>query len=108
QGQGRDDGVDAAAVGQPTIDHRACLIDAPAGLPDHALDDVQQVALVGEADGGHFQHAVPLDVDRAVAVDQDVRDGRVAHQGRERPQAERLVQYLVDQPFALPAVEQVG
>ena len=41
-------------------------------------------------------------------VDQDVGDRRVAHQRLERPQAECLVQHLVDQPLALGQVEQVG
>ena len=54
-----------------------------------------------------LQPALALDVDDLRPVDQDVADRRVAHQGLERAQAERLVEHFADQPLALAEVEQV-
>jgi hypothetical protein len=45
--------------------------------------------------------AAALDVDRVRAVDHDFRDGRVAHQVFERPEAERFVDDLLLQLGAL-------
>ena len=45
---------------------------------DDALDDLDQVGVVGEDDVGSLQPAVALDVDLVGAVDEDVADGRVA------------------------------
>ena len=42
--QRRNDRVDARAVRQPGVDHRARFVDAPADRADDALDDLQQVA----------------------------------------------------------------
>ena len=42
QGQRRDDGVDAAAVGQAGVDHRAGLVHAPADPADDPLDDLDR------------------------------------------------------------------
>ena len=47
-GQRRDDRVDAAAVGQAGVDHRAGLVDATADPGDDLVDDATQVRLVGE------------------------------------------------------------
>ena len=61
--QRRDDGVDAGAVGQPGVDHRRRLVDAPADLADDALDDPAQVVLGDEAGVGLLDDAAALDVD---------------------------------------------
>ena len=51
---------------------------------------------------GHaLEHALPLDVDLLVRVDQDVVDRRVAQQRLERPEAEHVVENLGEQRFAL-------
>ena len=50
--------------------------------------------------------AAAFDVDLVRAVDQDVADRRVLEQHLQRPEAERLVEHLVDEPLALHAVEQ--
>ena len=55
---------------------------------------------------GLLHLAAALDVDVLRAVDEDVADRRVLQQHFQRPQAERLVEHLVDQPFALVAVQQ--
>jgi hypothetical protein len=62
--------------------------------------------LVGERDWRAFQPAVALDVDCVMAIDEDVRDRWVLHQRFERPEPERLIEHLVDQPLALLAVDQ--
>ena len=48
-------GVDAAAVGQPGIDHRRAFVDAPADAGRDPLDDPHQVVGVAEADVGLLQ-----------------------------------------------------
>ena len=52
-------------------------------------------------DVGSFEPAVTLDVDQIEAIDEDVRDGRVAQQRFERTEAEELVQHVGDKRFAL-------
>ena len=106
QGQRRNDGVDARAVRQAGVDHRADFVDAPADLRHDAVDDLHQVVVVAERDAGLFHLAAALDVDVLRAVDQDVADRRVLQQQLERAEAERLVEHLFDQPLALVAVEQ--
>src|SRR5207253_1297353 len=69
QGQGRDDGVDTAAVGQPGVHHRAGLVHAAADLGDDAVDDLQEVVAVAELDVGLLQLAAALHVDLVRAVD---------------------------------------
>ena len=72
KGQRRNDRVDAAAVGQPGVDHRAGLVDPPADPAGDPLDDLEQVPLVVERHVDTLQPAVPLDVGRLGAVDHDV------------------------------------
>ena len=52
QRQRRDDGVDAGAVGQAGVDHRARLVDAPADRGDDPVDDPHHVLVVLEDDVG--------------------------------------------------------
>ena len=80
QRQRRNDGVDARAVLQARVHDGLRFVDAAADLRDDLFDDVQQVRVVLEPDGGLRQLAVPLDEDLVVAVDQDVRDGRLLEQ----------------------------
>ena len=103
--QRRNDRVDARAVGQTRVHHRARLVDAAADDADDALDDLQQVAVVLEDDVGLLELAVALDVDLVVAVDQDVGDRRIAQQRLERPEAEQLVEDVRDQRLALEQAE---
>ncbi len=67
EGQRRDDGVDAAAVGKPGVDHRAGLVHPPADPADDPLDDLDQVPFVVENDAALLQPAPALDVDRSWA-----------------------------------------
>ena len=85
QGQRRDDRVDAAAVGEPGVDHRAGLVHPPADPAHDPLDDLDQVPVVVERDVGPLQPALALDVDDLGAVDQDVADGRVGQEGSSGP-----------------------
>ena len=48
EGDRRDDGVDARAVGQAGVDERARLVDAAADAADDLVDDAAQVRLVAE------------------------------------------------------------
>ena len=105
--QRRDDRVDAAAVGEAGVDHRRGFVDPAADRGDDLLDDPQQVPLVLEADRRRLQHAVALDEDLVVAVDQDVGDGRVLEQRLERAQAEQLVEDVADQLLALGLIERL-
>ena len=106
EGERRDDGVDAGAVRQAGVHHRAGLVDAPADLRHDAVDDLQQVVVVAELDVGLLQLAAALDVDLVRPVDQDVADRRVLEQHLQRAEAEGLVEHFVDELLALHAVEE--
>ena len=93
----RNDRVDAGAVLQPGVDHRAGLVDAPSDHADDALDDPEQVRVVLEDDLRLFEAPFALDVHLIVPVDQDVRDVRILEQRFERPEAEDLVQNVGDE-----------
>ena len=99
--QRRNDRVDTRAVRQAGVHHRARLVDAPADGADDALDDLHQVPIVLEDDVGFLELAFALDVDLVVAVDQNVRDRRIAQQHLERAEAEQLVEDVGDQRLAL-------
>ena len=101
----RNDRVDAGAVLQPRVDHRARLVDAAADHADDALDDAEQVRVVLEHDVGLFEPAFTLDVDLVVPVDQDVGDVGVLQQHLQRAEPEDLVQHVGDQRVALEQAE---
>ena len=92
--QRRNDDVDARAVLQPGVDHRARLVDAAADGADDALDDLHQVLVVAEDDVGLLDPAVPLDEHLAGLVHQDVGDRRILEQQLERTEAEQLVEHV--------------
>jgi len=106
QGQGRDDRIDAASVGEAGVNHGAGLVDAAADEPDDAVDDLPQVLVVAEADFRQFNAAFALDVNAVEAIDQYVADGLVLEQRLEGPEAEGLVHDLVHQAFLVGAVDQ--
>ena len=104
QRQRRDDGVDAAAVGQARVDHRRGLVDAAPDLGDHLVDDPPQVRLVGEARASSAcSRPLALDPDVVRAVDHDLGDGLVREQALERPVPEDVVGDLADQALAIGA-----
>ena len=105
EGDGRDGRVDAAAVGQAQVDHRAAHVDAAADARGQALDHALDVLLVAEAHVGPLEAAVALDVDPRGAVDQDVRHGWIGHQGRQGTDAQGLLDQLVAKALALLLVE---
>ena len=89
--QRRDDGVDAAAVGQPGVDHRAGLVDAAAHLADDLVDGAPQVHLVGEVSLHGEQPSAPLHEDLVRAVDHDLADVRVAEERLDGAVAQDVV-----------------
>ena len=95
----RDDRVHARAVRQARVDHRRRLVDAPADLRDHPIDDPPEVRVVREADRRLVEAALTLDPDLARPVDHDLRDRVVGEQALERPVAEDVVGDLVREPF---------
>ena len=85
-------GVDAAAVGQAGVDHRAGLVDAAADPADDPLDQWRRCGSSSKPTGSRSQPPAPLDVDVVGPVDDHLGDARVAHQRLERPEAERVVE----------------
>jgi hypothetical protein len=104
----RDDGVDAAPVGQAGVNHRRHFVDAPADAGRHALDNHHQVRIVGEDNVALLQEAVALEVNLARPIDENVADRRIVHRAFERPESERLVHDFVDEPLALHLVHHFG
>ena len=90
-GKRRDDRVDAAAVGQPGVDHGARLVDPTADARDDLVDRAAQMGLVGEAADDLEEPPAPLDVDRVGTVDHHLGDVRVAQERLERAIAEDVV-----------------
>src|SRR5215207_9607375 len=62
--------------------------------------------VVAELDIGLFEFAAALDINLVGTIDEDIADGRVFEQDLERAEAKRLVEHLVDEAFALHAVEE--
>ena len=60
--------------GEPSVDHRRRLVDAPTDLGDDALDDAAQVVLGDEPGVGGLDDAAALDVDRVGRVDHHLAD----------------------------------
>ena len=103
--QRRNHRVDARAILQARIDHRARLVNATTDHAHDALDDAEQVRVVLEHHVGLFEAAFFLDVDLVVAIDQDVGDVGVLEQQFQRPEPEDLVQHVGDQAVALEQAE---
>ena len=97
--QRRDDGVDAAAVGQAGIDERLALVDAAADLGDDPLDDRLGHLVGDEPPAGEFDHAVALDVNLVAADDHDFVDRRGTQQILQRAEAEDgVLEVLLQRP----------
>ena len=100
-GERRNDGVDARAVGQARVDHRRAVVDAAADAAHDAVDDAHQVLVVLERRRHRFELAAALDEHLLVGVDQDVADRLVAQQRLERAEAEHLVEHVAENGVAL-------
>ena len=81
------------------------LVDPPAHAGGDPLDDPHQVVDVAETHAGLFQASETLDIDLIGAIDEDVGHGRIGHQRRQRADAQRLLQQVVDEPPALVLVQ---
>ena len=99
----RDDGVDAAAVGQASVDHRRRLVDAAADLGDHLVDDPAQVPFVVEHDVALVEAPATLDPDVVRAVDHDLGHGLVGEEPLEWAVAEDVVGDLERDPLPVVA-----
>ena len=104
----RQDDVDAAAVGQPGIDHRARLRRC-GGRPPTAMRcaTLTTCCVVAEPRVGPLELAAPLDVDLSRPVDQDVGDLVVVEQRLERAEADHVVDQF-ERELALFAARSAG
>ena len=84
--------MDARAVLEPGIDHRAELVHPPAERREDSLDRVPERPLGGEADAGALDPAAALDVDQVVAVHHHLLHRRIGEQLLERAESDRLAQ----------------
>ena len=100
-----NDGVHARSVRQARVDHRRAVVDAPAHCAHDAVDDAQQMTVVLEVRRHLLEDAGTLDEHVLVAVDQDVADGRIAHQRLQRTESEHVVQDFDEQRLALAQTE---
>ncbi len=105
QGQWRDDDVDAGAVGQAGVDHRAALVHPPSQGPDDPVDDAHDLLRVPEADVRLLEPPVPLDPDLFHPVDHDLGDGVVAEKRFNRTQAEDVRHDLFEEIPSLPTAQ---
>src|ERR1022692_1983896 len=94
--QGRNDGVHPRAVLEARVHNGLGLIDAPAHLRDDLFDDVEQVGIVLEADGGFGELAVAFDEHLVVAVNQDIADAGLFEEGFQGAETEDFVEHFLD------------
>ena len=89
--------------GEPRVDHRRRLVDAPAERRDDALDDARSTCSSSVKNCASVSSSLPvaLDVDAVGAVDHDLGDRGVVEEALERPEAQRLVDDLADELVAL-------
>ena len=105
QRQRREHDVDARAVLQPRIHHRAGFVDAPADRGGDALADVGQMRRVAEPHVRQRHLAARVRRRSVRPVDHDVGDRLVVQQRLERPEAEHVVHQFLGQRALLARVE---
>ena len=98
-------GVQAYAAGQAGVGVRGGVVQASAGHGGQALGQAAYGGLVGEAYGGQAKALAGVDPHLAGAVDQDVRDVRVAQQRVQRAGAHQVGAYLVGEGQHLRVAE---
>ena len=98
--QRRDDDVDARAVGEPRVDHRAELVDPTAERREDPLDGVAKGTVGLEPDLGRLDPPTPLDVDLVGPVHHHLSDGGVGEHLLERAEADRVPQDQLADPGA--------
>ncbi len=103
--QRRDHHVDAGAIGEAGVDHRAELVYAPAQRRQDPLDRIAQLLLAGEADARRFDSPAALHIDPLGAVDHHLLDIRVGKQILERAEADGVSQDPRGQRFAVRGAE---
>ena len=105
QRDGRDDDVDARAIGQAGIDDGRGLVDVSTERRDDAVDDAADVVVVVELDIAQQEAALALEVDLLGAVDHDLGDGGVVEQGLDRAEADDVGGELLEEALLLGAGE---
>ena len=101
QGERRDDHVDARAVGQPCVDHRAALVNATPQRRDDAVDDAQDLGTAAEANIGFPKDAIAFDINLVGAIDQDFGDVVVVEKRFDWPIPQHVSDDLFQQVGAL-------
>src|SRR6185369_7346734 len=79
-----DDRIDARAIRQASIDHRALAVNLSADGLDDLLDHLADVIVVAELDVCLLELALALGVDQVRAVDHHFADARVVEQALDR------------------------
>ncbi len=100
-GDRRNGGVDARAIGQARIDQRRRFVDAASHARNDLFDDAQQVRVVLEFHRRAVEFAAALHIDQVRRGDQNVRYRGVLQQRLERTQAEDFVEDLLDDAVLL-------
>ena len=89
--------MEPGAVGQPEVDVRRGVVEAPATCRSETLGQPAYGLLVGEGDAGPLEPGSPVDPDLVGTVDQDVGDPVEPEQGFERTGPDHVaVQRVVD------------
>jgi len=99
QGNGRNDRVDPAAIGQACIDHRRGLVQTPPQRRQNALHHPFHMMVIDKTQIALAEPPLALDKHPMGAVDQDFSHGRVAQQHFEGAETGQLVDDLFGQPL---------
>src|SRR4029077_12221603 len=89
-----EDDVDAAAVGELRVNHRARLVDASADGSGDALRDTDEMLGVAKPSGCLLPLAMALDMDFERSGRDDVGDIVVFEKRFERPEPDHVVGHL--------------
>ena len=95
-GDRRDDGMESAAVGETGIDHRRCLIEPEPERRQGSLHRSNNRIGPGESDGRRLELTPSLDPHRAVAVDENISDIRLAEEALDRSQPDQGVDHILN------------
>jgi hypothetical protein len=90
--------VDPAAVMQPSIDHRASLIDPPPHPRNDLLRNGRDVVRIPELDVGQLDLAEPLHVNAVRRVHQNIADRIIPQQRLDRPIPDHVVGKFLREP----------
>src|SRR5262249_24112043 len=108
QGRRTEDGIQAAPIGQPRVDHGRLLAELTPRFFQEPTNDLQEVRLVSERRVDSLELALSFDEYLVWAVDQYFGNINRAQECAERTEPEQLVHHLIDDGFLVVKIQGAG